>query len=163
MVATRRNYTRDEKAAYQRRLDRRYIESARRSTYRTVSEIAAHAVVTMNQAAPELAAAFGGVRESAQKMAHAFMDLNVTGRMGLRGPSADCVIVDELASMPDQFIHTRGPQEGQPISAEQQLPTVEQLLGMDPATPRPQTLENMLDLPPAPIRQKTLPEEWIQS
>lgn len=148
MVATWRNYTRDEKTAYRERLRRRRSQVA----YRPVSEIAGRAVVTLSGLAPTLerigqdmrkmAETFAVPGEVFQALAEANSQIMRGARtsLGYGGWSADQVFVDELL----------------------ELPTVERLLGMDPASPRPQTLENMLDLPPAPIRQKTLPEEWIQ-
>jgi len=164
MVATRRNYTRDEKAAYRERLERRYVEGVRSTAYRTVSELAARAAVTVNQAAPAITAAFGVARQSAQKMSRAFMDLGAAERMGLAvgrqlaPPAEHRAYVDEIA---ETFRNLSEAERLEAINGP--WLTAEEILGMDSASPRPQTLEDLLDLPPTPIRQRELPEEWTQS
>lgn len=132
MVATRRNYTRNEKAAFQRRLDRRYAESVRGAS-------------RLGPVGAQVGAAMSGMRQAFQEAADGLRDLARYHRPSAatlkRGPSHTGAWIDEVPA----FMNLGAAERAMAINGP--WPTAEQLLGMDPASPRPATLEDLLGTP----------------
>jgi hypothetical protein len=110
MVATRRNYTPEQKAAYQQRVQRRRVRlnvsnmsalAARVEPFLTrMAETFASTAPAMRSAGDVLRDSFKGLRVSplGQEALNGLAEAADATERGRRGPSADLVFIDEMAN-----------------------------------------------------------------